>query len=441
MPSFRRCLMLTGVLVASVVGCVLFLKAPPPSAEALATGLDPAKMERLDAVIKDAVEGQQIAGAVMLLARHGRIGYLKAIGWRDAEAQTPMTTDTLFRLASMTKPITSVAVMMLVEEGKLRLDDPVSKFIPEFKGPTVGVPNLLTWSLHMRPARREITIHDLLTHTSGLTYRFWDIPPWTTLYRNAGVSDGFNHAPGTSLNNVRRLARLPLMFQPGSFWGYGLSTDVLGAVVEVVSGQDLQTFFRQRIFGPLQMHDTFFYVPPEKKERLAALYLPDRHGRRQRVSEGLGLVSVGEIEFSATYPCETDSKYFSGGAGLVSTASDYARFLQMMLNGGELDGVRLLRPETVQQMTTNQIGYKKTCIPQYGDSFGYGFGVLTVDGKGQALDVASTGSYSWGGLFQTYFWVDPKKDLIGLLMSQLLTIGDHPLRQEFKKRVYDCLVG
>src|SRR5579884_75306 len=333
MPSFRRCLMLACVLVASVVGCVLFLKDPPPSPEAVATGLDTAKLERLDALVHEAVEGKQIAGAVVLLARHGRIGHLKAIGWRDLEAQAPMTTDTLFRLGSMTKPITSVAVMMLVEEGKLRLDDPVSKFLPEFKNPTVGVPNLFSRSLYVRPAGREITIRDLLNHTSGLTYRYWDLQPWTTLYRNAGVSDGLNHAPGTSLNNVRRLARLPLMFQPGTFWGYGLSDDVLGVVVEIISGQDLETFFRERIFGPLKMHDTCFYVPQEKQGRLSALYMPDRHGRVQRIREELGLVSVGEIEFSVTYPCEKNGQYFSGGAGLVSTAPDYARFLQMMLNG------------------------------------------------------------------------------------------------------------
>jgi CubicO group peptidase (beta-lactamase class C family) len=439
MPSIRRCLMLAGVLVASVVGCVLFLKGPPPSAEAMATGLDETKFERLDTLLKDAVEGRQIAGGVILLARHGRIGHLKAVGWRDAEAQVPMTTDTLFRLVSSTKPITCAAVMMLVEEGKLHLNDPVSKFIPEFRNPTVGIPNLVNWGLRVMPAKREITIRDLLTNTSGLTYRFWDIQPWSALYKNAGVSDGINHAPGTSLENVRRLARQPLMFQPGSFWGYGLSTDVLGVIVELVSGQDLDTFFRERIFTPLQMHDTFFYVPEEKKNLLAALYLPDRHGKVRRVGEGL--MSVGEMEFSATYPCEKYGRYFSGGAGVVSTAADYARFLQMMLNGGELDGVRLLRPETVREMTTNQIGSMKTCFPQYGDSFGYGFGVLTIDGKGVALDVASTGSYSWGGLFQTYFWVDPKKDLIGVLMVQVFMIGDLPLRQEFKKRAYDCLVG
>ncbi len=437
MPSIRRSIMLAGVLVACVVGCVLLMKSPPPSPEALAMGLDETKLERLDSMLQEAVDSHQIAGGVALLSRHGRVGHLKAIGWRDAEAQVPMTTDTLFRIVSLTKPITCVAVMMLVEEGKLKLEDPVSKFIPEFKNPTVGVPNLFSMGMQIRPAKREITIRDLLTNTSGLTYRFWDLQPWSTLYKSAGVSDGLNHSPGTCLNNVRRLAKLPLTFQPGNFWGYGLSTDVLGVVVEIASGQDLETFFHERIFAPLKMYDTFFYVPEEKKDRLAALYVPDRHGKARRVGEGL--MAIGEMEFSATYPCERYGRYFSGGAGLVSTASDYARFLQMMLNGGELDGVRILHPETVTQMTTNQIGYMKTYFPQYGDSFGYGFAVLTVDGK--PMDVASTGSYSWGGLFNTYFWVDPKKDLFGIMLIQLFIIGDHPLRQEFKKRAYDSLVG
>src|SRR5579884_684342 len=251
MASIPRCLMLAGVLGASVAGCVLFFKGPPPSAEALAKGFEEAKLERLDALLQDAVESRQIAGSVALLSRYGRVGHLKAVGWRDAEAQVPMTTDTLFRIVSLTKPITCVAVMMLVEEGKLRLTDPVSKFIPEFRSPGVGIPSLVSWGLQVRPAKREITIRDLLTNTSGLTYRFWDLQPWSSLYRSAGISDGLNHAPGTSLENVRRLARQPLMFQPGSFWGYGLSIDVLGVVVEVVSGQDLETFFRERIFTPL----------------------------------------------------------------------------------------------------------------------------------------------------------------------------------------------
>ncbi|HTU89186.1 MAG TPA: serine hydrolase domain-containing protein [Gemmataceae bacterium] len=434
MPSIRFCLLFAGVIAAALVGRAAMVGGSA-NPEAKAAGLVPAKLERLDALLRDAVQRRQIAGGVALLARHGRIGHLHAIGWRDAEAKTPMTTDTLFRIASMTKPVTSVAVMMLVEEGKLQLTDPVSKFIPEFGKAIVGIPDWFGGRVKSIPALREITIRDLLNHTSGLGYRFWNIQPWTTLYRQAGISDGLLHPPGGCIDNVRRLARQPLLFQPGTFWGYGLSTDVLGVLVELVSGQDLATFFQERIFGPLQMHDTFFFVPPAQRDRLAALYLRGRDGKRQRVGDET--VAVGELQLSATYPCEPDGKYFSGGAGLVSTAADYARFLQMLLNGGELDGARLLQPATIAQMTKNQIGYLRICFPQYGDRYGYGFGVRTEGDPSR--DAASFGSYAWGGVFHTYFWVDPKKDLIGMMMLQLFALGDLPLRQEFKQRAYECL--
>ena len=434
MPSIRYCLLLAGVLAAGLVGTAALVGGLSRH-EAKATGLAAAKLKRLDALLQDAVDRRQIAGAVALLARHGRIGHLHAVGWRDAEAKSPMTTDTLFRIVSMTKPVTSVAAMMLVEEGKLRLEDPVSKYIPEFNHATVGLASWMSWQLQETPLWREITIRDLLTHTSGLTYRLWNIQPWAMLYQRAGVSDGLLHPPGTCLDNVRRLAKQPLLFQPGVLWGYGLSTDVLGVVVEVVSGQDLATFFRERIFEPLQMHDTFFYVPPAKQDRLAALYQRSLDGKLQRVGEGP--VSVGEMQFSATYPCQADGKYLSGGAGLVSTASDYARFLQMLRGGGELDGVRLLQAATVAQMTKNQIGYLRMYIHEYGDRYGFGFGIRTEDGPKD--DPASLGSYAWGGVFHTYFWIDPKKDLIGMLMVQLFTLGDLPLRQEPKQCAYECL--
>ena len=428
-----------GLLLAGVFAAVLIAKAALVDGltkpQAKAAGLVTAKLKRLDALLQEAVDRRQIAGGVALLARRGRIGHLSAIGWRDAESHTPMTTDTLFRIASLTKPITSVAAMMLVEEGKLRLDDPVSKFLPDFRYARVGVPNWMGWNLQDVPAWREITIRDLLTHTSGLSYRLWGIQPWSGLYRQAGVSDGLLHPPGTCLDNVRRLARLPLLFQPGCLWGYGLSTDVLGVVIEAASGQDLATFFRQRIFEPLNMHDTFFFVPVEKKSRLASLYLRDVDGRRRRVGDEP--VAAGELQFSATSCCEAGGKYHSGGAGLVSTAADYARFLQMLLAGGELDGVRLLQPATVEQMTKNQIGYLHTYIPQYGDRYGYGVGIRTADDL--SGDPASIGSYAWGGLFHTYFWVDPEKELIGMMMLQLFAVGDLPLRQEFKQRAYECL--
>jgi CubicO group peptidase (beta-lactamase class C family) len=433
MPLIRlRLLLACGLLTAALR---VARAEEPPKPDIKAAGLVPAKLERLDALLQDAIERKQIAGGVMLLARHGKIGHLKAIGWRDAEAKKAMAPDTLFRIASMTKPITSVAVMMLVEDGKLRLNDPVAKYVPPFKEPKVIVSGEGEAGPMLKPAAREITIHDLLTHTSGLSYRFWGRKPLSALYREGGVSDGLVHPQGTSADNVRRLAKQPLLFQPGRAWEYGLSTDVLGALVEAVSGQDLAAFFRERIFRPLKMADTFFFVPEAKKDRLAALYLLKADGKLARVGDEP--VTLGELVFSATVPREKDGKYCSGGAGLVSTARDYARFLQMLLNGGELDGVRLLKAESVKRMTSNQIGNMNIYIAEHGDRFGYGFGVLTE--SGQRWDVASAGSYSWGGIFHTYFWVDPKKELISVLMTQVFVVGDLPLRSAFKKRAYECL--
>jgi CubicO group peptidase (beta-lactamase class C family) len=434
MPSLpSRLFPVCAVLAVSFLGVARAEDLPRPDAKA--AGLFPEKLERLDALLQDAVEYKQIAGGVVLLARHGKIGHVKVAGWRDAEAKTAMTADTLFRIASMTKPITSVAVMLLVEDGKLRLNDPVSKYIPEFKEPKVLVPGADKDSSTLKPAGREITIHDLLAHTSGLTYRFWGVKPWAALYRDGGVGDGLVHPRGTCADNIRRLAKQPLQFQPGSAWVYGLSTDVLGVVVEKASGQDLATFFRERIFGPLKMTDTFFFVPEAKKDRLAALYLLGADRKLTRVGEEP--VTLGDLVFSARYPCEKEGRYFSGGAGLVSTARDYTRFLQMLLNRGELDGVRLLKPETVQRMTRNQIGDISIYIKEHGDCFGYGFGVVTE--AGQRGGPASVGSYSWGGIFHTYFWVDPKKELIGVLMTQVYVVGELPLRHELQKRAYECL--
>jgi CubicO group peptidase (beta-lactamase class C family) len=434
MPSIRLSNLFAVVLLIAP-GHTSALAEKLPELDAKAAGLKPARLEHIDALLRDAVERKRIAGGVALLMRHGKLGYLQAIGWQDVEAKLPMKPDTLFRIASMTKPITSVAVMMLVEDGKLRLDDPVSKYLPEFKAPKVLRLGEAGAPYSLKPAEREITLHDLLTHTSGITYRFWGRKPFCDLYREAGVSDGVVHSAGTSAENVRRLAKQPLLFQPGSAWEYGLSTDVLGRVVEVASGKDLDAFFRERIFRPLKMEDTFFFVPEAKKGRLATLYTTKSDQTIVRVGDKP--VTVGELAYSATYPYEKDGKYHSGGAGLVSTARDYARFLQMLLNGGEWNGVRLLKAETVQRMTSNQIGDLKFYIENHGDRFGYGFGVWTAAGKGGA---ASAGSYSWGGLFHTYFWVDPKKELIGVLMTQVYPFDHLSLRRDFRKRTYQSLV-
>lgn len=427
-----------GVLLSAVAGFAQGLPREDPKA----LGLAPEKLERVGQLFQDAVTAKHIAGGSALIARHGKLAYLATVGQQDAEAGVPLTADTIFRIASMTKPITSVAVMILVDEGALRVSDPVSKYIPEFKGASVLVVNTgdnkdaVPYTLV--PAEREITIHHLLTHTSGITYGLFARPFVGELYAKAGVSDGLIETPGTIADNVRRLALAPLMHQPGAAWEYGLNTDVLGRVVEVVSGKPLDVFFQERIFTPLKMLDTYFVIPPEKRARLSALYRPGDDKTIRRV--GPEPQREGAVVYSATYPTHDGSQYFSGGAGLSSTIGDYARFLQMLLAGGELDGVRLLKPETVALMTSNQIGDLKVTIGPNGDGFGYGFGIVTERPGAPAPGTPSVGSYSWGGIFNTTFWVDPQRKIVAVMMTQLFPSGDLKLREEFQLRTYQAIV-
>jgi CubicO group peptidase (beta-lactamase class C family) len=282
-----------------------------------------------------------------------------------------------------------------------------------------------------------LTVHHLLNHTSGITYSIFDRPVLAERYRKLGVSDGLIETPGTMADNVLRLARAPLLHQPAAGWEYGLNTDVLGRVVEIVSGQTLDEFFRQRIFQPLRMHDTHFIVPAEKRPRLAALYAPDENKEIRLV--GKGPQQIGSVRYSATYPAWDEGRYFSGGAGLSSTLGDYWRFLEMLRSGGQLDGVRLLKPETIRQMTSNQIGSLSPWIAVHGDKFGYGFGIVTEAGRGK--EVASVGTYSWGGIFHTYFLVDPQQQLVAILMTQIYPFDHLTLREDFKRSVYEALVA
>jgi CubicO group peptidase (beta-lactamase class C family) len=443
----RRQLALAIISISLCVPLFAFVRAQePPPRESQAEGLAPEALKRIGALLDDAVARRQIAGGAALIALHGKVVYLESAGKRDFEAGLPVDRSTIYRIASMTKPVTSVAVMMLYDAGKLKLDDPLSRFVPEFRAQSVlkaaeskaapGTPATV-------PAAREITIADLLTHTSGLTYRFFDRPVLGKLYAEADVSDGLCETPGTIGDNVLRLAKLPLLHQPGTAWEYSLSIDVLGRVVEVASGQTLDAFFGEHIFGPLRMDDTSFVVPDAKRQRLAALYTPGPDKAFQRV--GPGRIQAGPLIYSATYPTADLSTYFSGGAGLCSTIADYARFLQMLLNRGQLDGARLLKPETVDLMTRNQIGDLRIAFSNHGDGFGYGFGVLTKRGKTAEFrrsvydDVASVGTYSWGGIFNTYFWVDPERELIGILMTQIYPSDHLKLREDFKRLTYDAL--
>lgn len=406
-----------------------------PQTDPKAAGFSPEKLQRIPAFIKEAVEQKQIPGASALIARNGKVVYLTSAGMQDVESNLPLTESTIHRIASMSKPITSVAAMILIEEGKLSPSDPLSKFVPEFKEMKVLVPSKDNQSFEIVSAKRDITIHHLLTHTSGITYGLVNKPFVSKMYHDAGICDGIAEAQGSLADNVRKIARQPLVCQPGEAWEYGLNTDVLGYVIEVVSGKSLEEFCRERLFGPLKMNDTTFAVPKDKQNRLAALYSLGADKKITRV--GKGTITAGNFVYSATYPTREGSTYCSGGGGLVSTLGDYFRFCQMMLNHGELDGVRVLKVETVDRMTQNQIGDLPLMFPGAG-TFGYGFGVLTEKSKEQVKDPAGVGTYTWAGAFGTWFWIDPKNQMIGIFMTQV-SPPDFVLPTGFKKLTYEAM--
>ena len=390
--------------------------------DASAAGFDRARLQRVDAAIQKDIDAQQLAGAVMFIARDGKPVELHALGLRDVDAKEPMTTDTIFRIASMSKAITTTAVMMLYEEGKLMLHDPLSKYLPAFAHSVVAVappPNSPPGTAFTTvPAHRPIQIHDLLTHTAGLTY---GDGPAAELYKKAGLFGWYFADKDETIGAViDRLATLPLQGQPGEIWQYGYSADVLGRLVEVISGEPLDQFFARHIFAPLKMTDTCFYLPPEKEARLAKVY-GLQHGK-------LSLGDQGEYVHGPR-------KCFSGGAGILSTAHDYGRFLQMLLNGGTLDGVRLLSPKTVELMRTNATGslfHEKT------GAFGLGFWVTTD--LGRAGELGTVGAYGWGSAYFPQYVVDPQEHLIAFMLTQLLPAGGSTLNERVKVLTYQAMV-
>jgi CubicO group peptidase (beta-lactamase class C family) len=408
-----------------------------PNGDPQAEGLKPETLDKIKLVLEKVVAERKVAGVSTLIARHGKIVHLATVGKRDVEGDRPIERSTLFRIASMSKPITSVGVMVLVDEGKIKLDDPVSKYLPEFKAPVVlSRESKSVDSLSTVPASKPITIHQLLTHTSGLSYRFSGRPVLSPLYVEFGISDGLTETPGTIGDNIKRLARLPLYAQPGTEWEYSLSTDVLGRLIEVVSGQTFDAFLREKLFEPLKMDDTGFLVPKEKRDRLAVLYTQNEDNTIRRTASSP--IQLGPLVFSGSFPTWETGHYYSGGGGLTSSITDYARFLQMILNKGELDGVRVLKRETVEAMTRHQIG--EFMIPPWGhgEGFGYGFGVVRE--ANAYKDRAGVGALSWAGFFHTYFWVDTKHEIIGLIMSQIAPARDLHMGGDFKNLTYDALV-
>ena len=414
---------LLGVLVLNVVVFAQDLPAGKPES----VGLSSERLERIASVVQRNIDDKRIAGAVTLVVRRGHVAWFKAQGMSDREARRPMPPDAMFRICSMTKPITSVAVMMLYEEGKLLLDDPVSKYLPEFKNPKVLV-KPASGEPYTIPASKEITIRDLLRHTSGITYQ-WndDLGP---MYEKAGVASGLLQYDGTIGDSVKHLAALPLLFNPGERFEYSLSVDVLGRLVEVLSGKPLDEFFRTQIFEPLGMKDTYFFPPDNKIDRLATAYTYYADKGLNRFPDTP--IREGSFVYSADYPSRGPKKLFSGGAGLVSTAMDYARFCQMMLDEGKVSNTRLLSRKSVELMTHDQLG--KIGPDQ---SFGLGFGIEGI--KSPLSEIGSPGAYNWGGFFYTGFSIDPKEQMIVVFMAQLHPTGDLTLDRQVHELSYQAI--
>lgn len=379
---------------------------PLTNATAESVGMSPERLSRIDAMLKQAINDKQIPGAVALIARNGKIVYQKAFGMADNASKRKTKVDDIFRIASQTKAITSTAVMMLWEEGKFSLDDPISNYIPEFKNPQVlKTYNKKNGSYTAVPADKEITIRHLLSHTSGIGYGIIDGDERIkAIYQKAGIVDLYTTKNISIKDNIKKLAKLPLHHNPGEDFTYSEGLDVLGYFIEIVSGVPFDQFLEKRIFNPLGMHDTRFYLPKEKTNRLVSV---------QKIEEGKWLRNPVSF-YDQDYPIKGEKTFFSGGAGLSSTVKDYATFLQMYLNGGELNGIRLLSRTTVQSIMGNQTGNMRENPGQY---YGLAFGVTTQLGQDSGGQ-GSKATFSWGGYFNTQYFADPKEKIIGLLFKQ-----------------------
>lgn len=389
-------------------------------------GFSAERLKRIDSVMNAWVNNGWMNGGVGLIVRNGKIVYYKSSGYNDVEAKIPMPKDGIFRIASQTKAITSVAVMMLYEEGKFLLDDAVAKYIPAFANETVlDKFNASDTTYTTVPAKRQVTIRDLLTHTSGIGYAQIGSEEAKAIYAKNNVTAGLDVQNDKLKEAMNRLGSLPLLYQPGTQWMYGLNVDLLGELVEIWSGTTLDDFFREHIFEPLGMNDTYFNIPLQKAKRLVNLYVEDSLGR---LSKAPGKISSTDVNFPLR-----KKDYFSGGGGLSSTAYDYAVFLQMLLNGGEYNGKRLLSRNTVRMMTMNQIGNI-----EFGDNkFGLGFEIVTEKGSGKFP--SNAGTFSWGGAFATSYWADPKEKMIVIFYRQLYNSTHGELANKFRVLAYSAL--
>ncbi len=402
-------------------------------------GISTARLGRIDQLLKDKyIDTGKIAGALTLVARKGEVAHFSAVGQMDAERAKPMKEDTIFRIYSMSKAITSVALMMLYEEGRFQLDNPVHHFIPEWENLGVWLggayPNFVT-----RRPDRAMNIRDLLSHQSGLTYGFHFRNSVDAAYRDLEIMGRANLSfpDATLAENIQKMAKLPLVFSPGTQWNYSVSTDVCGYLVEVISGMPFDRYLQERVFGPLRMVDSGFHVPDEKIERFAACYAPTPKGGRVLQDD------------PQTSPYRQPATLFSGGGGLVSTARDYFRFTQMVANGGVLDGVRLLSRKTVDLMRINHLpgGVDLAAVSPMGQfseattmgtGFGLGFSVLLDTAKAQIS--GSVGQYQWGGAASTAFWIDPVEEVVLVFMTQLLPSSTYPFRRELQVLVNSAIL-
>ncbi len=389
------------------------------------------RLHRIDKLFQQYIDSGWIAGAIGLIAKNGNIIYYKALGYDDKEKNKPLRKDAIFRIASQVKAITSTAVMMLYEEGKFLLDDPISKYIPEFSNPKViDKFNKEDTSFTTVPAKREITIRDLLTHTSGIGYAQIGDDMMNAIYYKAGVVGGIGLKRMMKLSdNIKRLAVLPLLHQPGEKWTYGLNADVLGYLIEVTSGMTLSEFFQKRIFEPLGMKDSYFFLPKEKQDRLAMLYTENKTKHAEKMKEVIQLNG----DFYRDYP-NINSGLFSGGGGLVSTAYDYAIFMQMFLNEGEYNGNRILSPQSIRMMMQNQIGELNN---SRSNKFGLGFELVTK--ANYSKSPLSLGTCMWGGMFGSVYLIDPKEKIIAQFVLQIYPFSHSNIAEKFRVMVYQAL--
>ncbi|MDN3517866.1 serine hydrolase domain-containing protein [Aquisalimonas lutea] len=412
-------------------------------------GLSGERLQRIGDWLRGHVDAERLAGANVVVHRRGETAYYDAAGYLDVESKTPVAPDSIFRIYSMTKPVTSVAAMMLYEQGAFQLDDPVARFLPEFRNMQVLVGGDAD-NPQYEPAHGLITMRHLLTHTSGLTYDFFRTSPVDALYREHGIS--FATGRTDLADMVRQLAEMPLLFHPGRQWNYGVSTDVLGRVVEVLSGEALDAFFARHIFEPLGMPDTAFAVPEDKLDRFTAMYTsstmlpPPSMGPEptEVLPEPVGGLQLFD---GAAGRFQAPARMFSGGGGLTSTMNDYLRFCRMLRGGGELDGVRLLGRKTVDFMRSNHLpgsmedmGEPRFNNSHMGAGCGFGLGFCVVLDPARAQTMGSPGEYFWSGMANTQFWIDPVEDLVVIQMAQLMPSSLLPLRRELRSLVYQAIV-